>query len=68
MLAVDLGSIKGIILYKEGNDNWVVSYVEIKDEAGKFSTFLVDDKEVGADGLKVPKYAEKINPINSRRY
>jgi len=50
-----LGELRGIILYKDGNDKWVVSMVEIVDQSGASFQFDVQDQYITKDGVKARK-------------
>ena len=54
--AVDLGELRGIVLYKMGTDDWNVSYVDIVDESGTKCRFVVDGKKVTSDGVRIRKF------------
>ena len=53
--AVDLGELRGIILYKTGSDDWKVSWVEIDCPQGEVVRFNVNDQPITAKGVKVKK-------------
>ena len=53
--AVDLGDLKGVVLYKAGNDGWAVSHVKVVAPDGTVSKFDAKNQKVSAEGLSIPK-------------
>ena len=60
--AVDLGELKGIFLYKEGNDEWIVEKVEVDCPSGELGIFDFSNQEVTKKGIKVKNSANVVEP------
>ena len=55
--AVDLGELKGIFLYKDGSDEWIVEKVEVDCPNGEIGVFNFANQKVTKKGIKVKNSA-----------